>query len=83
MNFAEILSLEIRPILKLMKRILCMYILATLAIISCRPVVKEYRNLKSRTYTDSLQWPNGQKAAVSLTYDDGLDCHLDIVVPDL
>ena len=77
--------------LKLMKRILCMYILATLTIISCRPVVKEYRNLKSRTYADSrdtspgdsLQWPNGQKAAVSLTYDDGLDCHLDIVVPDL
>lgn len=28
-------------------------------------------------------WPGGKKAAVCLTYDDGLDCHLDIAVPAL
>lgn len=28
-------------------------------------------------------WPNGAKAAVCFTYDDGLDCHLDVVVPQL
>jgi len=30
-----------------------------------------------------FQWKNGVKTAVSLTYDDGLDCHLDIVRPAL
>jgi hypothetical protein len=36
--------------------------------------------------TDSqkaIQWPEGKKAAVCLTYDDGLDCHLDVAVPAL
>ena len=28
-------------------------------------------------------WPGGQRAAVSLTYDDGLDSQLDFAVPDL
>jgi len=28
-------------------------------------------------------WPNGEKAAVVLTYDDGMDTHLDHAVPDL
>jgi peptidoglycan/xylan/chitin deacetylase (PgdA/CDA1 family) len=28
-------------------------------------------------------WPNGARAAVSLTYDDGVDVQLDNVVPDL
>jgi peptidoglycan/xylan/chitin deacetylase (PgdA/CDA1 family) len=28
-------------------------------------------------------WPNGAKAAVALTYDDGIDVHLDHVAPDL
>lgn len=28
-------------------------------------------------------WPEGKKAAVCLTYDDGLDCHLDVAVPAL
>ena len=32
---------------------------------------------------DKFQWPGGARAAVSLTYDDGVDVHLDIVVPDL
>ena len=30
-----------------------------------------------------FKWPNGAKAAVVFTYDDGLDCHLDIAVPQL
>jgi sialate O-acetylesterase len=28
-------------------------------------------------------WPKGAKAAVVFTYDDGLDCHLDVAVPQL
>nr|WP_319997982.1 polysaccharide deacetylase family protein [uncultured Draconibacterium sp.] len=28
-----------------------------------------------------FKWPNGTKAAVVFTYDDGLDCDLDVVVP--
>jgi peptidoglycan-N-acetylglucosamine deacetylase len=32
---------------------------------------------------DGIRWPNGARAAVSLTYDDGLDVHLDHAVPDL
>jgi peptidoglycan-N-acetylglucosamine deacetylase len=28
-------------------------------------------------------WPNGAKAAVVFTYDDGLDCHLDVAIPQL
>ncbi|MDX8341523.1 polysaccharide deacetylase family protein [Draconibacterium sp. IB214405] len=30
-----------------------------------------------------FSWPDGAKAAVVFTYDDGLDCHLDIAVPQL
>lgn len=30
-----------------------------------------------------FQWPGGAAAAVALTYDDGIDIHLDHVVPDL
>ena len=33
--------------------------------------------------TAQIQWPNGAKAAVVFTYDDGLDCHLDVAVPQL
>jgi peptidoglycan-N-acetylglucosamine deacetylase len=28
-------------------------------------------------------WPNGAKAAICLTYDDALDCQLDIAIPQL
>lgn len=28
-------------------------------------------------------WPEGKKAAVVFTYDDALDCHLDVAVPQL
>ena len=31
----------------------------------------------------SFQWPEGTRAAVCLTYDDGLDCHLDVAMPAL
>ncbi len=30
-----------------------------------------------------FRWPGGARAAVALTYDDGIDVHLDYVVPDL
>ncbi len=30
-----------------------------------------------------FQWQDGIKAAVCLTYDDGLDCHLDVAAPAL
>ena len=30
-----------------------------------------------------IEWPDGKKAAVVFTYDDGLDCHLDVAVPQL
>src|SRR5210317_1324498 len=30
-----------------------------------------------------FKWPNGKKAAVVFTYDDGLDGHLDVAVPQL
>ena len=32
---------------------------------------------------DGFRWPSDKKAAVVLTYDDGVDVHLDHVVPDL
>ncbi len=31
----------------------------------------------------SFRWPDGAKAGVALTYDDGIDGHLDYVMPDL
>lgn len=33
--------------------------------------------------TSTFAWPGGKKAAVCLTYDDGLDCHLDVAAPAL
>ncbi len=30
-----------------------------------------------------FRWPGNAKAAVCFTYDDGLDCHLDVAVPQL
>lgn len=30
-----------------------------------------------------FSWPEGKSVAVCLTYDDGLDCHLDVAVPAL
>lgn len=32
---------------------------------------------------NGMVWPEGKKAAVVLTYDDGLDCHLDVAAPML
>jgi sialate O-acetylesterase len=37
----------------------------------------------SQSNTSSFKWPENYKAAVCLTYDDGLDCHLDTAVPAL
>jgi len=31
----------------------------------------------------AFQWPGGARAGVALTYDDGIDGHLDIAMPDL
>lgn len=31
----------------------------------------------------NFNWPDGKKAAIVLTYDDGLDSHLDIAIPQL
>jgi len=31
----------------------------------------------------SINWPEGAKAAICLTYDDAMDTHLDIAIPDL
>ncbi len=28
-----------------------------------------------------FEWPQGRKGAVSITYDDGLDCHYEFVAP--
>jgi len=33
--------------------------------------------------SSGFAWPEGKKAAVCLTYDDGLDCHLDVAAPAL
>jgi sialate O-acetylesterase len=32
---------------------------------------------------NNFSWPGGAKAAVCLTYDDGIDSHLNIAIPDL
>lgn len=37
---------------------------------------------KVRAQAD-FRWPGGASAAVCLTYDDGLDCHLDVAAPAL
>ncbi len=30
-----------------------------------------------------IEWPNGARAAICLTYDDAIDTHLDVAIPDL
>ena len=35
------------------------------------------------TTNAQLKWPHGAKAAVCLTYDDALDGHLDVAIPQL
>jgi peptidoglycan-N-acetylglucosamine deacetylase len=40
-------------------------------------------NLVSESLQAQLKWPGNAKAAVCFTYDDGLDCHLDVAVPQL
>ena len=38
---------------------------------------------QSQTDHTTFTWPNNHQVAVCLTYDDGLDCHLDIAAPAL
>ncbi|MGB3624178.1 MAG: polysaccharide deacetylase family protein [Henriciella sp.] len=33
--------------------------------------------------TETIEWPDGKKAAIALTYDDALDTHLDAALPQL
>ena len=54
-----------------MKTLICSFIL-------CYPIFCFGQNTDSQ-----FKWPESYKAAVCLTYDDGLDCHLDIAVPAL
>jgi sialate O-acetylesterase len=43
-----------------------------------------FSDIKAQENTGtSFAWPEGKKAAVCLTYDDGLDCHLDVAAPAL
>jgi len=37
----------------------------------------------SQVHSGSFKWPGNYKTAVCLTYDDGLDCHIDVAVPAL
>lgn len=39
--------------------------------------------LQAQDSQSDFKWPGKYKAAVCLTYDDGLDCHIDIAVPEL
>lgn len=37
----------------------------------------------NQSNASNFKWPGNYKAAVCLTYDDGLDCHLDVAIPEL
>ena len=39
--------------------------------------------LNAQDAVSDFKWPEKYQAAVCLTYDDGLDCHIDIAVPEL
>ena len=53
-------------------------------LIACLVLVMGWHDLEAQDNTgESFAWPEGKKAAVCLTYDDGLDCHLDIAAPAL
>lgn len=41
-----------------------------------------FANLSAQN-TKAFEWPNGAKAAIALTYDDGLPSHIDTVAPML
>ena len=40
-------------------------------------------SLQAQNSRSDFKWPAQYQAAVCLTYDDGLDCHIDIAVPEL
>ena len=53
-------------------------------LIACLGMVMGWHGLEAQDNQDeSFAWPDGKKAAVCLTYDDGLDCHLDVAAPAL
>jgi hypothetical protein len=69
-----------------MMRIIYIHLISIL-LLSCNPVVKEYRDLRNRTAgvagqdTVSPIWPGSRQAAACLVYEGGLDEHLDMVLP--
>jgi sialate O-acetylesterase len=42
-----------------------------------------YYPIVAQNNSSSFTWPGDYQAAVCLTYDDGLDCHIDVAVPAL
>jgi sialate O-acetylesterase len=56
-----------------MKSVATLYVVLTLSFSYCA----------GQATSDKFKWPGGHQAAVCLTYDDGLDCHLDVAIPAL
>ena len=46
-------------------------------------IIIALNNIFCQSEKKNFQWPDNVKAAVCLTYDDGLDCHLDNAIPSL
>ncbi|MBR9997893.1 MAG: polysaccharide deacetylase family protein [Cyclobacteriaceae bacterium] len=42
-----------------------------------------YIHSQSTAQPEKISWPDGAKAAICLTYDDAMETHLDIAIPDL
>ncbi len=56
-----------------MKTFLCIFICLFIS----------YTHGYGQTTSATFQWPGSYEAAICLTYDDGLDCHIDVAVPAL
>ncbi|GAI07615.1 unnamed protein product [marine sediment metagenome] len=46
-------------------------------------IILVWNSIQSLAQNNEFTWPDGTKAAVCLTYDDGIDTQLDIAIPDL
>ncbi|QDT00841.1 polysaccharide deacetylase family protein [Adhaeretor mobilis] len=58
--------------------------LLCILLLACSHVFAQGVDAASGSKKEShFTWPDGAVAAVCLTYDDGLDCHLDLAAPDL